>query len=114
MLDGEYARELAAIRERFELRASGGRGSTDVATVARAATFGAVDTLLVDIDEKLPGEVDEDSGAVAFSSDDDASSYGVVDEIARRVLLTGGRVLAVRAPEVPGGGPLAAILRHPL
>ena len=30
-------------------------------------------------------------------ADDDAVSYGVVDEIAKRVLLTGGRVLAVRA-----------------
>ena len=41
-------------------------------------------------------------------------TYGVVDEIARRVLLHGGQVLAVRAEDVPGGGPLAAILRYAL
>jgi hypothetical protein len=111
VLDGVYADELAAVRELFDLRSSHGRGSTDVATVARAATQGAVDTLLVDVDEKLPGHVDEDSGAVTFA-EDDAVSYGVVDEIARRVLLTGGRVLAVRAPDIPGEGPLAAILRY--
>jgi hypothetical protein len=111
VLDGVYADELAAVRDLFELRSSHGRGSTDVATVARAATQGAVDTLLVDVDEKLPGHVDEDSGAVTFAADD-AVSYGVVDEIARRVLLTGGRVLAVRSPDIPGGGPLAAILRY--
>ena len=35
------------------------------------------------------------------SRDDDAVNYGVVDEIARRVLLSGGRVLAVRAPTSP-------------
>ena len=110
VLDDVYADELAALRDLFELRFSHGRASTDVATVARTATYGAVDTLLVDVDEKLPGHVDEDSGAVTFA-EDDADSYGVVDEIARRVLLTGGRVLAVRAPNVPGGGPLAAILR---
>ena len=40
--------------------------------------------------------------------------YGVVDEIARRVLLQGGRVLAVRGDDVPGGGPVAAILRYAL
>jgi hypothetical protein len=111
VLDGVYADELAAVGDLFELRSAHGRGSTDVATVARAATQGAVDTLLVDVDEKLPGHVDEDSGAVTFAADD-AVSYGVVDEIARRVLLTGGRILAVRAPDVPGGGPLAAILRY--
>jgi hypothetical protein len=45
-------------------------------------------------------------------AEDDAVSYGVVDELARRVLLTGGRVLAVRGPDIPGGGPLAGILRY--
>jgi hypothetical protein len=113
LLDELYERESSAIRDRFEARFSKDRASGDVATVARAATYGAVDTLLVDIDEKLPGQVDEESGAVTFA-DDDAASYGVVDEIARRVLLSGGRVLALRKPDVPGGGPLAAILRYSL
>jgi hypothetical protein len=111
VLDNVYAGQLAEIRSRFEQRFADDRGSTDVATVARAATYGAVDTLLVDIDEKVPGRLDEESGAVTFSSDD-AGSYGVVDEIARRVLLSGGRVLAVRGPDVPGGGALAATLRY--
>ncbi|MBO0878652.1 MAG: hypothetical protein J2P19_35280, partial [Pseudonocardia sp.] len=87
--------------------------SIDVDTVARAATQGAIDTLLVDIDAKLPGFVDEDTGAVTFGQDD-AISYGIVDEIARRALLSGGRVLAVRSAEVPHGGPLAAVLRYAL
>jgi Bacterial archaeo-eukaryotic release factor family 11 len=112
VLDDLYAQEATALRERFEAHAAQGRASTDVATVARAATYGAVDTLLVDIDQKVPGFVDAQTGAVTFA-EDDAASYGVVDEIARRVLLSSGRVLAVRAPEVPGGGALAAILRYP-
>jgi Bacterial archaeo-eukaryotic release factor family 11 len=113
VLDDVYAHELAEIRERFELFASRGRASTDVATIAHAATIGAVDTLLVDIEEKVPGFVD-DGGAVTFADGDDGRSYGVVDEIARRVLLSRGEVLAVRGPDVPGGGPSAAIMRYPL
>jgi hypothetical protein len=34
------------------------------------------------------------------------------DRIELKNLVAGGRVLAVRAPDVPGGGPLAAILRY--
>jgi Bacterial archaeo-eukaryotic release factor family 11 len=113
VLDDVYARELAALRDLFERRSAQGRASTDVATVARAATYGAVDTLLVDIDEKVPGYVDEESGAVTLA-EDDASSYGVVDEVARRVLLNGGRVLAVRRDDIPGGGSVAAIMRYAL
>lgn len=113
VLDEEYDRELSAIRDRFGLSFSRGLASSDVATVARAATQGAVGTLLVDIDEEMPGQVDEETGAVTFS-DDDHASYGVADEIARRVMLTGGNVLAVRKSDVPDGAPLAAIFRHPL
>jgi hypothetical protein len=113
VLDEVYERELSAIRERFGFSFSRGLASSDVATVARAATQGAVGTLLVDIDEKVPGLVDEETGAVTFG-DDDSTTYGVVDEIARRVMLTGGDVLAVRKDDVPDGAPVAAIFRHPL
>jgi hypothetical protein len=61
----------------------------------------------------VPGYVDEDTGVVEWAPDD-ASSYGVVDEIARRALLAGGRVLAVRGEDVPSRGQVAAILRYAL
>ncbi|SDT45075.1 hypothetical protein [Jiangella sp. DSM 45060] len=111
VLDDLYAGQLAELRDLFGRRFDQGRASGDVATIARAATYGVVDTLVVDIDEKLPGYVDEESGAVTTAADD-AASYGVADEIARRVLLAGGRVVAVRADDVPGGGPVAAVFRY--
>jgi hypothetical protein len=86
------------------------RVAADVAEVARAATYGSVDTVLVDIDAVVPGSITA-SGAVRFG-DADADRYGVVDEIARRVWLTGGRVLAVRRDDIPGPEPVAAILRY--
>ena len=111
VLDRVYADELAALNESFEQRASEGRTATDIADVARAATYGMVDTVFVDIDAVVPGFLDEDSGAVTFTDVNDAVAYGVVDEIARRTWLTGGRVLAVRRQDIPGGGDVAAILR---
>ena len=112
VLDDLYAVELARISELYALRLSQRRASGDIADVARAATYGLVDTVLVDIDEVVPGFVDEESGAVTLAADDDAVNYGVVDEIARRVWLAGGRVLAVRAEEIPSGSSVAAILRY--
>ncbi len=70
--------------------------------------------MLVDIDEVVPGVVDDDTGAVTFMETENAIGYGVVDEIARRVWLTGGRVLAVRRGDIPGDGAVAAILRYPV
>lgn len=111
ILDATYATDLAELHERFERRSSQGRTSTDVVVVARAATFGAVDTLFVDIDEVVPGQVDETSGQVTFADADATGDYGVVDEIARRAYLSGARILAVRRDDIPGRGSVAAILR---
>ena len=114
VLDALYADELTELRARYEQRVPQGRASDDLAAIARAATFGAVDTAFVDIDESAPGYLDEADGALTLDDSDDAANYGVVDEIARRVLLTRGRVLAVRRADIPGDGPAAAILRYPV
>jgi len=112
VLDRHYAENLEAVRQVFEDRAASGRASDDMADVARAATFGAIETLLVDIDASLPGTIDEQSGALVLAEADGASVYDVIDEIAGRALSSGAKVLAVRGPDIPRGGPVAAILRY--
>jgi hypothetical protein len=91
ILDALYAGELERLRARFEEWGSRGRAATDLTDVARAADFGAVDTLFVDIDT----DGDQD-----------------LDEIARHVLASGGRVLAVRRDDIPHGTAAAALLRY--
>jgi hypothetical protein len=110
ILDKLHAERLAETRALYEARGNSGRGTTDVADAARAATAGAVEILLVDIDRVVPGTVD-DAGAVTFAEDASADTYGVIDEIAGRVLLSGGTVLGARAGDLPGDTGLAAILR---
>ena len=55
LLDDIYAAELDSVKETYALRASQRRTSADIADVARAATHGLVETVLVDIDEVVPG-----------------------------------------------------------
>lgn len=112
VLDGLYRKEIADWAMMFDMRENQGRASTDIAQTARAATFGAVESLLVDIDEVIFGSVAAD-GAVTFDNQADSVNYGVVDEIAGRVILSGGRVMGVRKADIPAGKSLAAILRYP-
>ncbi|MBU4530513.1 MAG: hypothetical protein KUA43_01520 [Hoeflea sp.] len=102
---------VSSALETLAARENEGRATTDIAQAARAATFGAIDTLLVDMDEDLAGTVDEVTGEVTFAKGESASSYGVIDEIAGRVLASGGTVLAVRKADLPENASLAAILR---
>jgi hypothetical protein len=111
VLDSVYSDETAQLRDTYQGMANHGRASADVAQVARAASIGAVGTLLVDIDATLRGTVDED-GAVTFADQASAQSYDLLGEIAGRVIRTGGRVLGVRQADLPAPGHLAAILRY--
>jgi hypothetical protein len=116
IMDRLYASDLQALRDRFEQRRAQGRATRDLAQAARAATFGAVETLLVDIDTFVAGTVDEVDGRITLGEGEPHQTYGVVDEIARRALLTGACVLGVRAEDLPdeaGAGPFAATLRYP-
>jgi hypothetical protein len=114
VLDDLYATQLRDVQELYGQRSADGRALSDIAEVARAATFGAVETLLVDIDAAVPGAVDDRTGAVTFTRAATGEVHDVTDEIARRAWLSGARVLAVRDRDMPGRGTVAAILRYPL
>lgn len=113
VLDNAYAQQIADIKALFEKRAGERRTTTDISDAARAATFGAIQTLLVDIDSVVPGFIDDETGVVSFVEEDDAKAYGVVDQITARAYASGATVLGVRREDIPGGNDLAAILRYP-
>jgi hypothetical protein len=111
ILDRLYSREIkAAIALYDQLKPR--RATTDVSYAAHAATAGAVEQLLVDLDAVVPGLVSDVDGSVTYSASDDAKTYSVVDEVARRALSTGARVLGARREELPDRAPLTAILRY--
>jgi hypothetical protein len=111
VLDVVYAGKIDQLKETYEARAGKDRATTDLQRIAKAATFGAVDVLLVDVDMSIDGTVDEESGQLRIDETDTVTNYGIVDEIAKRVIDSGGRVLAVRKDQVPAGANAAAILR---
>lgn len=114
ILDHLHAGRLADLRSLFVARGPQGRATGQIAEAARAATFGAVETLLVDMDHDVPGTVDETTGEVRRDIAPSAASYCVIDAIAARVLAAGGEVLAVRRDDIPSDEGLAAILRYPI
>lgn len=113
ILDEHYAQELADWRERFGTQRSNGLATSQLNEVARAATSSAVEELLFDMDSTLEGSVDE-VGVVHSVAEPGPTSYGVVDEIAVRVLRSGGTVKAVRSGDLPDDTPVAAMLRYPM
>ena len=114
LLDRLYADEINAAKALFQTRQGQRRATTDIGEAARAATNGAVELLLVDIDNMIPGTVDDADGAVTLAATPSAASYDVIDEITGRAIATGAKFLGVRRSDIPEGAYLAAILRYPI
>jgi hypothetical protein len=111
VLERFYQRQLeAAIMAFDELKP--GRATADLSYAAHAATAGAIDQLVVDLDAVIPGLVSDIDGSVIYSASDDAETYSVVDEVAKRALCTGAQVLGAHSKDLPGRAPLIAILRY--
>lgn len=113
ILDEHYAEKLTVWREQFGTHRSNGRATSRIAEVAHAATVGAVEELLFDMDDTREGSIDED-GIVHAAEEAGPTTYGLIDEIAVRVLRNGGTVRAVRNRDLLDGSPVAAVLRYPL
>jgi hypothetical protein len=111
ILDRLTAREVRDLIARYE-ELKPRRATTDVSYAAHAATAGAIEQLLVDFDAVVPGLVSDIDGSVTYAVSDDAEVYSVVDEVARRALCTGARVLAASREQLPEHAPLTAILRY--
>ncbi|MFC7402124.1 hypothetical protein [Citricoccus sp. GCM10030269] len=110
VLDRNYATQLAAWREEFGTLRAHGRASAKLREIARAATAGQVDVLLFDLAAEREGTIDE-YGNVTPADEPGAHTYGLADEVAARVLRTGGIVKAVRSADLPDGAKIAATFR---
>ena len=97
-----------ALAELVQQRRGQRRASTDLADIVRAATIGAVATLIVDREHDERGAIGDDGSLVL-----DPAGPVIVEELARRVVANGGRVLALAADRLPGGSPVTALLRYP-
>lgn len=114
ILDRYYKEQIDEARALFEARSNDRRATTNIGEVARAATNGAIEFLMVDIDHVAPGTVSDTDGAVTFATSPNAANYDIADEIAGRAIMTGARFLGVRQTDIPGNAQVAAILRYPI
>jgi hypothetical protein len=115
LLDEVYRSQIVDWHALYRRRLNEDRATSDLVRAARAATLGAVASLLVDMDQVVNGTVDEVDGRVTFADEAGADSYGVADEVARRVLANGGEVLSVRVADMPEpDAAVAAIMRYPI
>jgi Bacterial archaeo-eukaryotic release factor family 3 len=105
------AREQAARRYQ-QAAGQGQNAASDVTEVIQAALQGRVDTLFVAVGEQRWGTADPQTLQVRVHDQPQPGDEDLLDRAAVHTLLTSGTVFAVPARQVPGPGPVAALLRY--
>jgi len=106
-----YRRLIDRVLEEFGRARATQQGSEDVNEVAQAAAFARVGTLLVDADKHIGGRLDPTNGRVEFGDLSQPDFDDLLDDIAERVMKTGGQVLVMPAQQMPSDTGVAAIYR---
>jgi hypothetical protein len=87
-----------------------GLATDDLTHALEFATDGRVGTLLVESDRRIPGYVE---GNMPRHTDaDERGASDLLDDLAERVLRTGGQVVAVPKGSMPTATGLAAVFRY--
>jgi hypothetical protein len=89
-----------------------GLAISDVATAVKAAKFGQVETLFVQLDVQKWGRYDAENNRVILASEPGPDHEDLLDLAVAETILNSGQVFAVPREQMPGDGELAAILRY--
>lgn len=85
----------------------------NIREIARAAVQGKVRKLIIAENREVYGKIDRLTGHVSVHPFDlDHEDDDLLDDLAQRVLLSGGEVYLAKKEEIPGGRPLLAIMEE--
>jgi hypothetical protein len=101
IVEPEFRSRLRKLSDRFEEARSKGLGSDVLSQVALAAVESRVESLLVEAERRIPGQLDQATGGLTLSRLDDPQTDDLLDDLAQLVLNRGGQVVVVPAKDMP-------------
>jgi hypothetical protein len=114
VMEPRFRQEVQKLVDRFKAAEAHQRGSAELQPVARAATLGRVDTLLIDAVRQIPGRIEssDDSVSIRLADPKEPLVDDLLDDLAEMVLKADGAVLVLSPDEMPSTTGLAAIYRY--
>jgi hypothetical protein len=110
LMEPRYHKRLQALLDAYHAARARGLASDDLTHALEFATDGRVGTLLVEADRRIPGHVD--GRMPRFADRNDPAVGDILDDLAERVLKTGGQVIAAPLGSMPTDKGLAAVFRY--
>ena len=111
LMEPRYHARLREILDMYHAQRTRSMATDDLTHAVEFASEGRVGTLIVEADRKLPGHIDGKMPRRAVMIDDPAAG-DILDDLAERVLKTGGQVIVAPRGSMPTDTGLAAIFRY--
>lgn len=110
VMEPRYHARLEQLLDLYGAARARGMGTDDLTHALEFATDGRVGTLLVEAERRIPGTVD---GHIPHRTDgNDVGESDLLDDLAERVLRTGGQVIVAPQSSMPSATGLAAVFRY--
>ncbi len=109
-----FQKEQEEAAAQYQELAGTRRTSNDIKQIVIAACQGCIAGVFLEAGVEMWGRVDQDTQKVHLHEKAKPGDRDLLDFIALQALLTDGNVFVVHPDQVPGGAPLAALLRYPL
>lgn len=87
-------------------------GSSDLEQVAKAASESRIETMLIEEDKIVPGNLDSQTGVIRFGDIDRPDHDDILDDLAELVLSGGGAVVILPKDKMPSTTGIAASYRY--
>lgn len=107
-----HTQRLAGLIEQFGTARASQLGDDRLPEVAKAATSGRVETLILDAQRQQPGRLDPITGSVIAAPLSHPEVDDMLDDLAELVIAKGGTVVIAAATRMPSASGLAAIYRY--
>ena len=111
-LDEQAEPRIARIRERLGEAEAHGRAERTLERVAEAAAHGRIETLYLDEDRRVSGEVDHETGRLERNQDHGEATEDALDDLAEMTLRRSGEVVVLDHESMPEQADAVAVLRY--
>lgn len=104
--------KILKLKESYESAEAESYGSSDLAQIVKAACDRRVETLFMEENRTIPGEIDCHTGAIKHCDASAPDCDDILDDLAELVLKSGGAVWVFPREKMPGHTGIAAIYRY--
>lgn len=110
LMGPRYHQRLQQIIDMYHAAKARTLATDDLTHAVEFANDGRIGTLLIEADQRIPGHIE--GGMPRYAAVSDAQAGDILDDLAERVLKTGGQVIVAPRASMPTGTGLAAIFRY--